>query len=296
MKLASLIFLTAFACGCGGGGKGRANDPAAGSGGSGGSSGSNGSGGTGNSGGGVRIPDVTIGDDRDTGLDVRDNTLAIGTGPAGPLLLWLFTVENTTSAPLCGDSVPARLYDSGGALLAGSPASGGPFIDATTPGLSATVMGKPYRAEGGPLLDCVPPGERGIGRGSVIFQVEPFGPDEMQRIIDRTTRIEFSYAGLASSGTEGIELATDLLWLDELELTEASGGKVLRGSVKAGADITRWQVDGALFDAAGQITDVVSAYGTPLSTGGSAEFELPAGSETATRFEALVEGAIAVGR
>lgn len=280
------LLALALASGCGGnGGGGRAHGPNGGASASGGTSGS---GGTGASGSGSRVPD-DIDDDGDTGLDVEDSTLTIGTSPAGPALFWFFTVANTTGAPLCGDRVPARIYASDGSVLAGTPAAGGPFIDATTPGLTATVTGKPYRAEGRPLLDCIPPGEHGLGKGSVTPQTTPFGTAEMQSIIDRAARIEFSYAGLASSDIDGIEPATSLVWLEDLALADGAEGKVVSGTVHAGARLTRWRVDVALFDAGGRITDVVSEVGTGMMEGQSTALELPPSSAAATRFEAYIE-------
>src|SRR5262245_45480852 len=126
---AGLLIIIATLCGCGGGG-GRANEPAGGGSGAGGSGGSSGSGGTGNTGGGVRDPDVIIDEETDTGLAVKDSTLVIGMGNAGELLLWLFTVQNTSAVPVCSSSIPARILDADGVVLAAS--GGSLFIDATT--------------------------------------------------------------------------------------------------------------------------------------------------------------------
>jgi hypothetical protein len=160
-------------------------------------------------------------------------------------------------------------------------------MDATTPGFSATVTGKPYRAEGGPLVDCIPSGEHGFGAGSVVAQATPLGSADMQSIIDHAARIEFSYAGLSSTNTEGIAAASDLVWLEELAL--AGDGKAVSGTVHAGARLSRWRVDVVLFDAEGRISEVVSQVGTALTEGQTATLELPPSAAAAARFEAYVE-------
>ena len=254
-----------------------------------GTSGSGGSAGLGGSGGGVRTPDIPIVGvgGRAPGIVVRDSTLKIG--PRG-WLDWYFTVENQTTEPFCDSLVGAKLYDSAGTLLAGSEV-GSYYIDDVTPGFSAALYGAPYRQWRGDgvlfLVSCIPPGERGLGGGSILGRTVPFTADDALALVARAAKIEFTVG--YGAATDGLERAEDAIEVDGAALADQTGGKVLRGSVVAGADLSSWTLSAMLFDSSGAPTDLVRSFGSYTTAGARSEFESELGGETAVRFEIALE-------
>lgn len=299
-----LLALALNSCGAGGDVPTTINEPSGGDGAGGvGAAGSSNGGASGDSAGatsdrGVRVPDLEIDPYPGTSptVEVRDSTLMVGTSPTSlPLLLWLFTMDNTGEYPACDINLEAWLFDEQGEILAGGPHADETAPAAERPYFYATVKATPYYAPGRAiLLSCIAPGEHGLGVGAVTAgpgQPVELAPDEVARVIDQTARIEFRGGGGRPMGTE--EPATDLLGLEELVLSDTPEGKVVSGSVTAGTDVSYWQVQAGLFDRGGQIVDYVTSFDSgigDLPKGESVEFELPPGSATAIRFEAYIEG------
>lgn len=227
---------------------------------------------------GVQDPKVEIEGSAEysEGLEARDSTF--GTDATGDVR-WLFTVENTTDAPVCSELLQLKLYDKEGNLIAGN----GPDMVVPEDGLPvfvAEMTGSPYRM-GDLVTTCIAPGEHGIGRGDLMsFSGEPL--DEAA-LFEKAGRIEYFFARRAES--ENYVPASDLLTVTDATLNETAEGAVITGAASNGAALLEWTIHAALYDASGKLIDYVSTSGDQWAEGEDLTFELPAADADATSFE-----------
>jgi hypothetical protein len=189
------------------------------------------------------------------GLAPRDSTFG---ADADGEILWLFSVENVSSTPVCAAYLPVRVYDAAGNTIAGGhpstiiPADGLPIF-------GAELTGSPYRDQRGAVSSCIAPGARGVGFGTMVPMEAGLDVD---RMLADAARIEYTAYRVITS--DELLPAPELLTITSSQLNQTTEGAVLTGTVSAGAALLAWRVVGALYDETGRLIDFVSTRGAPL--------------------------------
>jgi hypothetical protein len=228
-------------------------------------------------------PEIVVEESEDyaAGLEPRDSTF--GTDEDGDFR-WLFTVENTSEEAVCIDLLPAKLYDKDGNVLAGSD----PTMIIPEPGVpifAASVVGSSYRGERNEVVNCIGPGEHGLGRGNAMSS--DGAPLDVERLLNDGARVEYFFFG-ATDGSN-LEPASELLVIEQAELTQGDDGAVVSGTASNDLALLEWTIHAALYDEGGRIVDFVSTSGSQWPEGEELEFELPAGDPDAASFELYSE-------